>query len=470
MQNGKGLTLFTLILLITGAVDSIRNLPAAALFGPSLIFTFLIAAFIFLIPAALISAQLAARPGTAHGVYHWTRAALGDHFAFIAIWLQWVSNLVWFPTILSFIGGALAWLISPTLAQNKLWLVSIILSLFWSVTFINLRGIRVSAWFASFCAITGLIIPVVVILILTGLWLLSGKPLHIHFTMHNTVPNPLNPQSWVSLTAIMTSFLGIELAAVHARDIANPQKNFPRALGLSVIVILVTMITGSLAIAIVLPQNEISLVNGVLQAFSHFFAVWHLAPLMPIMTGMIIIGSIGGIISWTISPARGLLQAGEANYLPPFLRTLNRHGVARNLLITQAMLVTLFCLAFLVMPSINGSYWLLTSLNTQLYTLMYVILFIGAFKMARDNTLTPTSGFTIPGGKWGLSIVCVIGLFGCILTEVIGFLPPETINTGSAMHYEMIFVTSMIILLLPALLLCLYRDKREKIALSPNIV
>ena len=52
------------------------------------------------------------------------------------------------------------------------------------------------------------------------------------------------------------------------------------------------------------------------------------------------------------------------------------HGVAANLLITQAVIVSFICLAFLLMPSISGSYWLLTALNIQLYMIMYVMMFI----------------------------------------------------------------------------------------------
>ena len=39
-----------LVLLITGAIDSIRNLPTTALFGSKLIFFFLFASVIFSIP------------------------------------------------------------------------------------------------------------------------------------------------------------------------------------------------------------------------------------------------------------------------------------------------------------------------------------------------------------------------------------------------------------------------------------
>src|SRR4029077_11687237 len=121
----------------SGAVDSIRNLPATALFGSSLIFYFIFSAIIFLIPAALVSAELASKGSDQSGVFQWTKTAFGEKTAFLAIWLQWISNLVWFPTILSFLAGTATYFISPELAQNKLYLVSTILGTFWFLTLIN---------------------------------------------------------------------------------------------------------------------------------------------------------------------------------------------------------------------------------------------------------------------------------------------------------------------------------------------
>lgn len=453
-----GISLFALVMLITGAVDSIRNLPAAALFGPALIFFFLFSAIIFLIPSALVSAELASTSAKKSGIFQWTCAAFGEKIGFLAIWLQWISNLVWFPTILSFVIGTAAYLISPELAQNKFYLVSSILGTFWFLTIINLKGLEVSTKFTSFCAIVGLVIPMSLIIIFALIWILKGHTLQLHFTNETLFPKLHNPQNWVSLTAIMTSFLGMELSAVHVKDVANPQDTYPKALLVSVILILATMIFGALGIALVLPQNQINLVNGVLQAFHIFLVTYHLSWLMPVLTLFIVIGTAGGMISWIISPARGLLQAAQHHFLPHFLEKTNKYGVASNLLITQGVLVSLFCVAFLLMPSVNGSYWLLTALSTQLYMLMYTLMFIVGLVMRYKHPQL-SRHFTIPGGKLGLWLVSLLGLLGCGITLVVGFIPPDGINVGSLWHYEFIFVLGMIVMILPVFGFYAYRRK-----------
>src|SRR5438477_8923693 len=155
----KNIGFFAVLMLIIGAIDSIRNLPATALFGSSLIFFFIFSAIIFLIPAALVSAELSSHSTEKSGVFHWIHMAFGEKTAFFAIWVQWINTMVWFPTILSFIAGTATYFINPALAQNKFFLVSVILITFWSLTWINLKGLHFSAKFSSFCAVVGMIVP-----------------------------------------------------------------------------------------------------------------------------------------------------------------------------------------------------------------------------------------------------------------------------------------------------------------------
>ena len=175
--------------------------------------------------------------------------AFGERAAFIAIWLQWINTMVWYPTILSFIAGTAAYLIDPALAQNKVFLVSVILIVFWGLTLLNLRGIHVSSRANSFCGLIGLLIPMafLIALGLTSIFL-KGDPIQISFSAKSIFPSLATSDNWTSLVAIMASFLGMELSGVHVSDILNPQKNFPKAMAYSVAILLTTMMLGALSI------------------------------------------------------------------------------------------------------------------------------------------------------------------------------------------------------------------------------
>ncbi|MDI9818139.1 MULTISPECIES: amino acid permease [unclassified Legionella] len=458
--SSEKISVFALVLLITGAIDSIRNLPATALFGSSLIFFFIFSAIVFLIPVALVSAELSSTWSEEEGgVYSWVKHAFGETMAFFTIWLQWINTMVWYPTILSFIAGTLAYLINPELAQNKYYLIAVILVTFWSLTFLGLSGLRASAAFASFCAVIGMILPMALIIMLALIWLINGNPIAIDLSLHSLVPHWKDSQSWVSLTAIMTSFLGMELAAVHVRNVYDPQRNYPRAMFFSVTLILTTMILGSLAIAFVLPQEKISLVDGVMRAFTNFFQAYHLTSLMPLIVILLLLGSLGGMVNWIISPAKGLLLAADHGFLPHWLYRLNRHGIASRILILQAVLVTLLCSGFLLFPSVNAIYWLFTDLSTELYIMMYVLMFIAAWHLKGKFAHLPRP-FVIPGGRFGYYLTCILGLAGCFITLVVGFIPPETsMDMGGASHFRLIFASGIFIMIFPAFLLNL-RKKR----------
>jgi amino acid transporter len=464
MKSGslEKISVLALVLLITGAIDSIRNLPATALFGSSLIFFFIFSAIIFLIPVALVSAELSSTWSDEEGgIYSWVKHAYGSNMAFFTIWLQWINTMAWYPTILSFIAGTIAYLINPELAQNKIYIISVIIVIFWSLTLLGLTGLKASAKFASFCAIVGMIVPMSLIIGLLFTWLLKGNPSAIHIDFKDLIPNWHKNQSWVSLTAIMTSFLGMELAAVHVRNVDNPQKNFPKAMLLSTIFILITMILGSLAIAVVLPRSEISLVQGVMQAFSNFLEAYHLSPLMPVLVIMLLLGSVGSMINWIISPAKGLLLAADHGFLPSWLYKLNNHGVASRILILQAILVTLLCCGFLLLPSVNAFYWLFTDLSTELYILMYVMMFIAAIKL-KSKFKHNKRPFAVPGGKWGYYFTCALGLFGCIVTLIVGFFPPqEAITLNTANHFRLLFSCGILIMIAPAFILYLRKYFKE---------
>lgn len=450
------ISVIALIFLITGAIDSIRNLPATALFGSSLIFFFIFSALVFLIPVALVSAELSSTWHEAEGgIYSWVKNAFGEDWAFFSIWLQWINTMVWYPTILSFIAGTLAYLIDPSLAQNKVFLIIIILSVFWSLTYLGLLGIHASAAFASICALVGMILPMGLIITMAVIWVMKGNPVYIQMDFQSLIPKWGNSQSWVSLTAIMTSFLGMELAAVHVRNVKHPRKNFPRAMFFSTVLILVTMILGSLAIAFVLPHEKINLVDGVMQAFDNFFRAYHLSALFPIIVVLLLIGSVGSMVNWIISPAKGLLLAADHGYLPRGLYRLNKHGVAYRILILQAVLVTLSCSAFLLFPTVNEIYWLFTDLSTELYVMMYVMMFLAAIRL-KSKYARLDRPFAIPGGKPGYYATCLFGLGGCFITLFVGFIPPdESLNIGSASHFRLIFSTGIVLMLFPAFLLYL---------------
>lgn len=449
MTNKKhALTIFSLTMITVGSVDSIRNLPATALFGSQLIFFFTLGALFFLIPTALISAELASGWAKQGGIYIWVKEAFGKRMGFLAIWLQWIENVIWYPTILSFVAGSIGYLINPEMASNPYFVWLVIVASFWGVTLINLQGMSSSALFSNVCAISGLLLPMSLIIALGAIWLLGGNSSQIEFDAQHIIPHAKDHTMWVSLTAIMMSFCGIEIATVHANDVDNPQSAFPRALIYSVVIILTTLIMGSLAIAVVLPQQDINLVAGIMQAFDAFFNRYHLTGLMPVVALMLVMGGLGGVSNWIIAPTKGLLVAAEDGNLPLIFQGINTKGAPKAMLVVQAIIVTLLSALFLFMPTVNSSYWLLTALAAQLYMLMYLLMFATAIKLRFSHPNHPRA-FRIPGGLIGMLVVAGVGITGILATLVVTFMPPAGIDVGSIMNYELTLIGGLLLMCAP---------------------
>jgi amino acid transporter len=456
----KKLSFFSLFALIFSAIVNMKNMPATALFGSPLVFFFICSAIFFLIPTALVSAKLSAAFPENGGIYQWVSRAFGDRVAMTAVWLQWSNTMVWYPTMLSFIAGALAYLIYPELADNKAYLITCILVVFWGVTWINLKGIHASSKLTNICTWVGTIFPMALLILMGIIWIIRGERLQISLSPQSMIPSFTSLDSWTALIAIMASFLGIELSGAHANEVEDPKKNFPRAICLAAFCIFITLSLSALSVAIVLPGKDIHLIAGVMQVFSSFLNLFGLGVLTPLLAIAVALGSIGTMVGWLISPAKGLLRAAEVGFLPSVFTKKNEHGVASRVLLVQAIIVSLFSFVFLFQSSANEFFWLLTALSTELYMIMYVLMFFSALKL-QNKELNPevVSSFKLSTG-W-LWILSSFGLVGCIVTIIVAFIPPQNLEISQPFRYLFFIGLANFIAVCPLFFFFAYRKRQR---------
>lgn len=446
-HNKKVLGFFQLVMINVIAVDSIRSLPFAAEYGLSLVFFYLLAAIGFFIPSALVSAELGTGWPTTGGIYVWVREAFGKKMGFVVIWLNWIYNVAWFPTIMALIAGTAAYFFNPEFSNNKIYMVSCILVIFWGATLLNCLGMKVSSAFSTVGALIGTIFPMLFIIALGLIWIFQGKPLQIDTSWNAIVPDFKNTGNLAFLTNVLFGLLGLEMSATHAAEIRNPQKDYPKALFVSVLIILGTIILSSLAIAVVVPKQSLSLVTGTMQAFAVFVNGFGVPWLIYLIAGFIILGGMSGAAAWIIGPTKGLMVASHDGSLPKILGKTNRHGVPVNILVLQAVIVSLLSLAFIYMPSVNSSFWLLSAITAQLALLVYIGLFAAGLKLHYHKPEVVRS-FRVPGKKIGIWSVCGIGIISCMIVILLGFIPPEQAGIKNLFLYELILVGGMIALCL----------------------
>jgi putative glutamate/gamma-aminobutyrate antiporter len=437
-QNQRVLGVFVLAMISVALIAGLRGLPSMAEYGYGSIFFYILVALTFLVPVSLVSAELATGWPETGGVYVWVKEAFGERWGFMAIWLQWIENVFWYPSQLSFTAGALAYLFTPSLANNRFYMAMVILVAFWGSTFVNFKGIKASGMISTVGVIIGTILPGVLIMILAAVWLLKGNPAAIAFKASDLIPDMGNIDNLVFAAGAFLTFAGMEVSAVHAKEVRNPQRDYPRAIFLAAFIATAVFVLATLAIAILVPKKDINIVLGIMQAFETFFTKYNMEWMVRVMGVFISIGAIAMVSTWVIGPSKGLFAAGKEGDMPPVMQKTNKNDVPVNVLWGQGVVVTLLALLFFLLPSVQASFWIMIALSTQLYLIMYVMMYAAAIKLRYSHPEVKRA-YNVPGGKPGMWIVAGGGAVIAVLVILIGFLPPSQLG-HSGLSYTLFYV------------------------------
>ncbi len=445
-KKRRVISIFVLAMLNVAIMASLRNLPLVASYGLSASVFFLIVAIFFLIPTALVSAELATGWPKTGGVYIWIREALGDRWGFFAIWMQWAHNVAWYPVILSFVASSLAYVIDPALVENKVYIVSVILVSFWGMTFINYLGIKTSSWFSTIGVIIGTIIPGIFIISLGMTWLGEGRPIETPISWSAVMPDFSSFGHFSFLAGLFLAFAGLEVSSAYASDVKDPQKNYPKSIILAAIITFTIFMLGALAIAVVVPKNEISLITGLMEAFQKFFGAYGFGgPILPIMAILLAIGAVAEVNAWIVGPVKGLYATSIHGNLPPLFQRLNRFGMPTYLLLVQGIIVSITSLVFLELPTLSASFWILSAMSAQIYLVMYILLFISAIRLRYTKPHVPRT-YRVPYKSRGIWTVSILGIIACVFAIILAFVPPTQLNIGSLAFYESFLIIGLLVM------------------------
>lgn len=254
-----------------------------------------------------------------------------------------------------------------------------------------------------------------------------------------------------------SAFAGIEVSAVHAKDMKNPAKDYPKAIFISGIIILFIFALGTSAVAIIVPHSELNLVTSLIVAFKDFFTAYNLQDLVSVVAIMICFGIIGQVSTMILGVSKGFFLGAKDANLPKALQYENKNGVPYGILLLQGSVVSLLALLFLIVPSVQGVYWFLSDLYIHIYFIMYLLLFAAAIKLRYSEPKTERK-FKIPFGNIGIWIVAMIGSIASIAAFVVGLFPP----TGMPKEWVTTFETLTLGMLALALVIPFIINRRRK--------
>ena len=435
-----------LTILTVVAVASLRSLPTIATFGLGSIVYYVLPALVFLIPTALVAAELAT--GWKGGVYVWVREAMGNRWGFLAIWLQWIQNVVWYPVQLAFIAAAVAFTVGDNgLANSGLFTAIVILVLYYGSTFIGLRGGTLFAKVGSWGGVIGTLVPGLVLIIAGAVWLGIGQKAQVPLHLHDVIPPFAGLSSIVLIVSNFLAYAGMEVNAVHVNRMRDPGKDYPKVIFYASMLILGIFILPTLAVAFIVPKADLGFTSGIVYSIKIFFDHFGVGWAGQILAAMVAVGAFAAVVTWIAGPSKGLLLAGETGVLPKTLQRRNKAGVQEGILILQAFIVTVLAAIFVLVHNVSAAFFTLVDMAAALYLIMYMMMFASAI-LLRKNKPDVKRTYRVPA----LTVVASIGFLASLAAFCLGFVPPSGLAGISTSTYPYVMGAVIVILGTPPLI------------------
>ena len=349
---------------------------------------------------------------------------------FLAVWCQFAMTIFYYPSLLGFVASTLAYVFNPACQQRR-------------VDGVRDRGRLLVRRLGLLARHQGRGRP--------GqrrpdhrhpdpgrraghprlVFLGQGNPSAAPMDASNLLPAWAGLASLVLIVNNFLSYSGMEMNAVHVSSLENPAKEFPKSMFLAMGLVLVIFILPALAISWIVPAEELSLTAGVMQAFDAVFANFGSQWLTPIVGIMLVAASLGGMLTWLAGPSKGLLLISrQEGYLPPFLQKLNKNGVQQNILVVQGLVTTVIALGYALIPDVSSAYWIFSVITTQVYLIMYLLMFVAAVRLRRKDPDHPR-GYRAPM----LVGLCGVGFAASLAALLVGFIPPSQFESGNGGVY-----------------------------------
>ena len=286
---------------------------------------------------ALVFGSLARQSTRTGGPYAWTRDGYGEFTGFLVAWGYWIAIWAGNAAVVVAFSGYIAYFF-PAVADNKLLGFFVALSAIWTVTYINIRGVR-SAGILQLLTTVLKVLPLLFIVFLATL----------EFNPGNLAPfNPTNESIGAGIVAsaalTLWAFLGLESATVPADNVANPSRTIPLATICGVVFASVIYILVTLAIFGLIPRYELMQSTAPLaDAASKVAGEWG---------GFFVavgacIATFGTLNGFTLLSGQVPLGAARDNIFPRWFSKVTPQGTpARSLIVSNILASVLIAMNF----------------------------------------------------------------------------------------------------------------------------
>jgi len=378
----RELRLWHLVLFNVSAVAGIRWLAAAAQVGPGSLTLWLLAALTFFLPSALVIASLSARFPEEGGFYVWTKRAFGDWHGFLAAWVYFVSNILYFPTLLlsgvamaSFMFGAGG----VKYSENAAYAIPATLAVLWIAILTNLVGLRVGKWPSLLGGAAAYLVALLLCTLAAVMTWRYGSATHFNHLVPDVSWSNLNFWSQIAFAMV-----GLELAPILGGEIQNAAKNIPRAAWISGLLCAAFYMAGTAAMLALLPPDRINPMTGLAQAGdvagARFGATW----LSPCFALLISVGVLGQLSTFIAGNSRLPFALGLDHYLPSaFAKVHPRWGTPYVSILLQGVFSSIFLVLAELGENLRAAYQIMVDMTVIVTLIPFVYIFACGMKFGQ---------------------------------------------------------------------------------------
>ena len=442
MSLAKTLRTFDLVLFNVAAIVGLRWVALTAHSGPSSLVLWVLAAVAFFIPQGLAVMTLSSAMPKEGGLYVWVSEAFGERHGFLAGWLYWSSNILYFPTLtLSTVVFALYIfnLRFAALENSAAYTAGASLLLLMIALWLNIIGMKSGRWVQNLGGLAQWIPAIVAVAVGVIALVESGSATPMPAT--SFAPSFAKLDTVIFFSQMCFAFAGLELAPIMAGEIVDARRSIPRALILSGAAIAAIYVLSTLALMWALPSQKISIIGGINQAIAQAGVAHGLPWLGPPVALLMTLSGLGGLGAWLIGSARLLFVGGLDRYLPPaFARIHPRWQTPHVALLVQGVLAAIFILGATMGSSVHTAYLMLADATLIVYFIPYLYMFAAAIAMRRRIAQTQ-GALTMPGGATGSWLINGLGALTTLVAIVLALIPPPDTHDRTAFFVK-VFVGS----------------------------
>jgi APA family basic amino acid/polyamine antiporter len=318
-RSGATFGLTTAVALIMGSIIGVGifNLPTSlSSYGPISLVSMGLTT-IGALALALLFASLSRRVPAGGGPYAYSRVAFGNPLGFANAWSYWITAWAGNAAI------AVGWVLYVEVFVNKdhsTWgSIVLVLAGLWVSAAINLAGVKSMG---SVQVVTTVLKFVALLFVsIVGLFYISSA----NFTPWNVSGENTVAAIGGGMAIALFSYLGVEVAAVAAGKVRDPDRNIPRATIFGTLATAVVYMVSLTVMFGVVPNTQLQQSTAPFSDAVNmmFGGTWP----GKVMAVVVIISGLGALNGWTMICAEMPLAAAEDGLFPPQFKKLSKAGV-----------------------------------------------------------------------------------------------------------------------------------------------